>query len=168
MTDTTPAATAPEIQRDTAGVIAPPPLIYLGFLILGLVLEFLVVRTQGLDMPVTLRWTVVAVFALAGIAFIVTAALRFRRAGTPAPPWLPTTAFVAQGIYRFSRNPMYLGMTLIYCAIGIAANAPVVFWMLIPLAVTIHYGVVLREERYMAGKFGQPYIDYANTVPRWL
>lgn len=167
MTDTTSAA-APDTKRDTAGVIAPPPLIYLAFLILGLVLEFLVVRTQGLDMPVTLRWTVVAVFALAGIAFIVTAALRFRRAGTPAPPWLPATAFVAQGIYRFSRNPMYLGMTLIYCAIGIAANAPVVFWMLIPLAVTIHYGVVLREERYMAGKFGQPYIDYANTVPRWL
>ncbi len=167
MTDTTPAA-APEIQRDTAGVIAPPPLIYLGFLVLGLVLEFLVVRTQGLDMPVTLRWTVVAVFALAGIAFIAAAALRFRRAGTPAPPWLPTTAFVAQGVYRFSRNPMYLGMTLIYCALGIAANAPVVFWMLVPLAVTIHYGVVLREERYMAGKFGQSYIDYANHVPRWL
>ena len=167
MTDTTSAPT-PETKRDTAGVIAPPPLIYLGFLILGLALEFLVVRTQGLDMPVTLRWTVVAVFVLAGIAFIAAAALRFRRAGTPAPPWLPTTAFVVQGVYRFTRNPMYLGMTLIYCAIAVAANAPVVFWMLVPLAVTIHYGVVLREERYMAGRFGGPYIDYANRVPRWL
>ena len=63
---------------------------------------------------------------------------------------------------------MYLGMTLIYCAIAVAANAPVVFWMLIPLAMTIHYGVILREERYMAGKFGTAYIDYANAVPRWL
>lgn len=157
-----------EPTRDTAGVIAPPPLLYLGFLILGLVLEFLVVRTQGLDMPAALRWTVVALFLLTGIAAIVAAVLRFRRAGTPAPPWQPTTAFVAQGIYRFTRNPMYLGMTLIYCAIGVAADAPVVFWMLIPLAVTIHYGVVLREERYMAGKFGDAYIDYANRVPRWL
>lgn len=157
-----------EPKRDTAGVIAPPPLLYLGFLILGLVLEFLVVRTQGLDMPAALRWTVVALFLLLGIAAIVAAVLRFRRAGTPAPPWQPTTAFVAQGVYRFTRNPMYLGMTLIYCAIGVAADAPVVFWMLIPLAVTIHYGVVLREERYMAGKFGDAYIDYANRVPRWL
>ena len=167
MTDTAPAA-APETKRDTAGVLAPPPLIYLGFLALGLVLEFFVVRTQGLDMPATLRWTVVAAFVLAGLAFIAAAVLRFRRAGTPAPPWLPTTAFVAQGVYRFTRNPMYLGMTLIYCAVAVAANAPVVFWMLIPLAVTIHYGVVLREEHYMAGKFGAAYIDYANTVPRWL
>ena len=167
MTDTTPAP-ASETTRDTAGVIAPPPLIYLGFLLLGLLLEYLVVRTQGLDMPVTLRWTVVVAFLLAGIAFIAAAALRFRRAGTPAPPWLPTTAFVVQGVYRFTRNPMYLGMTLIYCAIAVAANAPVVFWMLVPLAVTIHYGVVLREERYMVGKFGGAYIDYANRVPRWL
>ena len=167
MTDTTPAP-ASETKRDIAGVIAPPPLIYLGFLIIGLALEFLVVRTQGLDMPVTLRWTAVAAFIFVGIAFTAAAALRFRRAGTPAPPWLPATAFVAQGVYRFTRNPMYLGMTLIYCAIGVAANAPVVFWMLIPLAVTIHYGVILREERYMAGKFGGAYIDYANRVPRWL
>lgn len=157
-----------DTKRDIPGVIAPPPLIYLGFLILGLALEFLVVRTQGLDMPAALRWTLVAAFALAGLAAIAAAASRFRRAGTPAPPWKPATAFVAQGVYRFSRNPMYLGMTLIYCAIAVAADAPVVFWMLAPLAVTIHYGVVLREERYMAGKFGQPYIDYANVVPRWL
>lgn len=166
MTDTTPPAA--RSARDTAGVIAPPPLIYLGFLILGLALEFLVVRTQGLDMPVSLRWTVVAVLLLTGVAAIAAAVLRFRRAGTPAPPWQPTTAFVAQGIYRFTRNPMYLGMTLIYCALAVAADAPVIFWMLIPLCVTIHYGVVLREERYMADKFGTAYIDYANSVPRWL
>lgn len=157
-----------DTKRDTPGVLAPPPLIYLGFLLLGLVLEFLVVRTQGLDMPAALRWTVVALFLLTGIAAIAAAVLRFRRAGTPAPPWQPATAFVAEGIYRFTRNPMYLGMTLIYCAIGVAADAPVVFWTLVPLAVTIHYGVVLREERYMGDKFGDAYIDYANRVPRWL
>jgi protein-S-isoprenylcysteine O-methyltransferase Ste14 len=162
---TEPTRDAPS---ETAGVIAPPPLIYLGFLALGLVLEFFVVRTQGLDMPSSLRWTVVAAFGLAGLAVIAAAVLRFRRAGTPAPPWKPTTAFVAQGIYRFTRNPMYLGMTLIYCAIAVAADAPAVFWMLIPLSITIHYGVVQREERYMAAKFGVSYIDYANTVPRWL
>eukprot|EP01137_Pigoraptor_chileana_P035349 Opistho-2@29219 len=92
---------------ETAGVLAPPPLIYLGFLAIGLALEFFVVRTQGLDMPASLRWTVVSALTLAGGAAIAAAVLRFRRAGTPAPPWQPTTAFVAQGVYRFTRNPMY-------------------------------------------------------------
>lgn len=157
-----------EPNRDVAGVIAPPPLIFLAFLIAGIALEYGVVRTQGLDMPPSLRWTVVALLLLAGIALIAAAALRFRRAGTPAPPWHPTTAFVAQGVYRWTRNPMYLGMALIYVSLGIAADAPVVFWLLPLLIAAIHYGVILREERYMAAKFGQPYIDYAHRVPRWL
>jgi protein-S-isoprenylcysteine O-methyltransferase Ste14 len=153
---------------DTPGVIAPPPLIYLGALVIALILEFAVVRTQGLDMPPSLRWTVVAVLTLAGGVCIAAALDRFRKAGTPAPPWQPATAFVAQGIYRFTRNPMYLGMTLIYLALVVAANAPVGFWMLVPLALTMHYGVVVREERYMAAKFGTPYVNYFNAVPRWL
>lgn len=157
-----------DTKRDTAGVIAPPPLIFLGFLIAGIALEYGVVRTQGLDMPPSLRWTVTPLLFLAGLAFIAAALARFRRADTPAPPWQPTTAFVAEGVYRWSRNPMYLGMALIYSALGVAADAPVVFWLLVPLVMTIHYGVILREERYMAARFGAPYLDYAHHVPRWL
>jgi protein-S-isoprenylcysteine O-methyltransferase Ste14 len=157
-----------ETNRDIAGVIAPPPLIFLAFLIAGIALEYGVVRTQGLDMPATLRWTVVPLLFLVGAAFITSAVLRFRKAGTPPPPWEPTTAFVAHGVYRWSRNPMYLGMALIYLSLGVAADAPVVFWLLVPLILTIHHGVIVREERYMTGKFGAPYLDYAQRVPRWL
>jgi protein-S-isoprenylcysteine O-methyltransferase Ste14 len=157
-----------ETNRDVAGVIAPPPLIFLGFLIAGIALEYGVVRTQGLDMPDAMRWTVVSLLIVAGAGFIAAAWRRFSKAGTPAPPWQPTTAFVAQGVYRWTRNPMYLGMTLIYLALGVAANAPVVFWLLVPLIMTIHHGVIVREERYMAGKFGDPYLDYTHRVPRWL
>ncbi len=157
-----------ETNRDVAGVIAPPPLIFLAFLIAGLALEYGVVRTQGLDMPGALRWTVVALLSLTGLALVPAALRRFRKAGTPAPPWEPTTAFVAQGIYRWTRNPMYLGMTLVYLSLGVAANAPVVFWLLVPLLMTIHHGVILREERYMAARFGASYRDYVHRVPRWL
>ena len=157
-----------ETKSDIPGVIAPPPLIYLAFLIAGIALEYGVVRTQGLDMPDSLRWTVVPVLCLAGAAFIASALVRFRTAGTPPPPWQPTTAFVADGVYRWTRNPMYLGMTLIYLSAGVAADAPVVFWLLVLLIPTIHHGVILREERYMATRFGQPYIDYLHRVPRWL
>lgn len=157
-----------DANRDIAGVIAPPPLIVLGFAILGLALEFLVVRTQGLDMPGSLRWTLVALFLLGGAALIAAALARFRAADTPAPPWKPTTAFVAQGIYRRTRNPMYLGMTLAYLGVAVAANAPVLLWLLIPLILTLHHGVIAREEAYLAGKFGTPYINYLNSVPRWF
>lgn len=159
MTDTKP---------DIPGVIAPPPLIFLGFLIAGIALEYLAVRTQGLDMPGSLRWTVVALFLLAGGGLIAAALGRFKAAGTPAPPWQPTTAFVVQGVYRWTRNPMYLGMTLAYLGLTVAANAPVALWLFIPLIMTIHYGVIAREERYMADKFGVPYVNYAHNVPRWL
>ncbi len=157
-----------EMKSDIPGVIAPPPLIFLGYLIVGIALEYLVVRTQGLDMPGSLRWTVVTLFVLAGGALIVAAIGKFKAAGTPAPPWQPTTAFVVQGVYRWTRNPMYLGMTLAYLGLAVAANAPVVLWLFIPLIMTIHYGVIAREERYMADKFGVAYINYVHSVPRWL
>ncbi|MBA4761421.1 isoprenylcysteine carboxylmethyltransferase family protein [Sphingomonas sp.] len=157
-----------EPKSDIPGVIAPPPLIFLGYLIAGIALEYLVVRTQGLDMPGSLRWTVVTLFVLAGAGLIIAAMMRFRIAGTPAPPWQPTTAFVAQGVYRWTRNPMYLGMTLIYIGLTVAANAPVAIWLFVPLILTMHYGVIVREERYMADKFGVAYVNYAHSVPRWL
>ena len=157
-----------DTKSDTPGVLAPPPLIFLGYLIAGIALEYLVVKTQGLDMPVSLRWTVVALFVLAGGGLIAAALGKFKAAGTPAPPWQPTTAFVVQGVYRWTRNPMYLGMTLIYLGLTVAANAPVALWLFVPLILTIHYGVIAREERYMAAKFGVAYINYAHSVPRWL
>ncbi|OYX49104.1 MAG: hypothetical protein B7Y97_09570 [Sphingomonas sp. 32-66-10] len=157
-----------EPKSDIPGVIAPPPLIFLGYLIAGIALEYLVVKTQGLDMPGSLRWTVVTLFVLAGAGLIIAAMMRFRIAGTPAPPWQPTTAFVAQGVYRWTRNPMYLGMTLIYIGLTVAANAPVAIWLFVPLILTMHYGVIVREERYMADKFGAAYVNYAHSVPRWL
>jgi protein-S-isoprenylcysteine O-methyltransferase Ste14 len=59
-------------------------------------------------------------------------------------------------------------MTLIYLGLAVAANAPVVLWLFVPLIMTIHYGVIVREERYMADKFGVAYINYVHNVPRWL
>lgn len=157
-----------ETKSDIAGVIAPPPLVFLGVLLVGVALEYGVVRTQGLDMPPSLRWTLVPLLCLTGLTLIAAALAGFRKADTPAPPWVPTTAFVAQGVYRFTRNPMYLGMFLIYISLAVAADAPVALWLILPLVSIIHYGVILREERYMAAKFGAQYIAYTGRVPRWL
>lgn len=157
-----------ETTNDTPGILAPPPFLFLGFLLIGIALEHWVVKTKGLDMPGSLSLTVVIVFVLSGVALLLSAWLGFRAANTPALPWKPSTAFVAKGVFRFTRNPMYLGMALIYLALAVAADAPVALWLFVPLIMTVHYGVIVREERYMAGKFGVPYINYAHSVPRWL
>src|SRR5687768_7288182 len=100
-------------ERDNAGVRFPPPFIYLGFLLIGIGAEWVVgLRSFGFDR----RLLIVAgvVLAFAGIALAMMAVGLFRRAGTTPEPWTSTTAIVTDGIYRFTRNPMYLGMALLY------------------------------------------------------
>ncbi len=72
------------------------------------------------------------------------------------------------GIHGWTRNPIYLGMFLIYGGIGLAAQSPWVLMITLPLAITIRYGVVAREEAYLERRFGDVYRDYKARVRRWL
>ena len=155
-----------EDARDTAGVIAPPPLIYLPILLVGLALHFVF---QVSVLPG--NWLQLAIgLPLIGASVIVAApAFRtMRRAGTEINVNKPTTAIVAQGPYRFSRNPMYLSLTLLYLGIAISMNA---LWVLVlvPIPfVIINLAVINREERYLERKFGREYMSYRARVRRWL
>ena len=80
----------------------------------------------------------------------------------------PTRALVTTGIHGWSRNPIYLGMFLVYGGIGIAVRSPWILILALPLAVTIHHGVVAREEEYLERRFGDTYRDYKAHVRRWL
>ena len=104
----------------------------------------------------------------AGIALAALAMRRFRAAGTNIPTPLPSTALVAGGPYRFSRNPIYLALTLIFLGLAAAANSLWLLLLLPAVLAVMHYGVVLREERYLGGKFGERYLDYKARVRRWL
>ena len=91
-----------------------------------------------------------------------------RRAKTNVEPWKPTTAILDTGIYGISRNPIYIAMALVYAGIAFLFNS---FWFLPPLILVlliIHFGVILREEKYLADKFGDEYLNYKNRVRRWL
>jgi|SRR5215210_3105754 len=150
---------------DTAGVVAPPPLVYLGGLAVGLGLEALL---PGGSVPSVLRWALGAVLLLGGAALLATFNAAFQRTGTAVEPWKPTTAIVSTGPYRVTRNPAYLGMALVYVAIALLANAP---WAFIPLPfvlVVITQAVIKREERYLERKFGSEYLDYKTRVRRWI
>ena len=83
-------------------------------------------------------------------------------------PREPTLAIVSEGPYRFTRNPLYLALAGIYLGITLAVGTvwPLVF--LIPVLLITHYGIIKREERYLARKFGEPYVAYMGRVRRWI
>lgn len=151
---------------DKPGVVAPPPLLYASALGIGLAVDFLLFRVST-GIPASIRY-VSAAFLLGAAIMLGGGALNlFRRAGTHAEPWRPTTALVTNGVYAFTRNPMYVAATLLYIAVSIAADSAIALLVLIPLLVVMHYGVIVREERYLEAKFGDDYRRYRSTVRRW-
>ena len=156
-----------EIEQDSPRVRFPPPLVFVGILLIGLAAErFIDLRTFGVDQRASVGFG--AVLILAGLAIGVAAVRSFVRAGTRPEPWRASTGIVASGLYRWSRNPMYLGMTLVYAGLALALDGPIALMMLpIPLFV-IQTQVIIREERYLEAKFGQAYLDYKRSVRRWL
>ena len=159
-----PAATATP-ERDVAGVPFPPPLAYIGGLLAGLVLELI----WPIADPTTIVRVVVGIAGFA--AWLVldgNAMQRFRHAGTNMIPFKPSTALVTSGVYRFTRNPMYLGMAAFYVGIAVAAGW---IWalVLLPLVIlAIDRLVIVREEPSLERKFGTAYTDYKSHVRRWI
>ncbi|MGA9575601.1 MAG: isoprenylcysteine carboxylmethyltransferase family protein [Lysobacterales bacterium] len=109
---------------------------------------------------------VAAVFL--GITMASISAEIFKRAGTGIVPFDEATTLVTNGFYRYSRNPMYLGMFLMVAGMAflmgsVGAALPVVIFVLI-----IRNNFVLGEERFLEASFGQQYLDYKSKVRRWL
>jgi protein-S-isoprenylcysteine O-methyltransferase Ste14 len=154
--------------EDSARVIAPPPLIGLGALLMGLTLDWILpayVVTTAL--PLWTRLVLGAVLAVGGFALVQTAKRAFQHLGTEVKPWLPSTQIVASGPYRYMRNPMYVAGVLIIGGLALALASDWTLIMLVPTAVVLHYGVVLREERYLERKFGDAYRQYREAVSRY-
>lgn len=152
-------------KSDLAGIIAPPPLIYLGALALGLLLEW-IWPTRLADWRGTLALGVAIV--LCGTVGVAWSFYAMRRGQTPVNPYKPATAIVGDGPYRFSRNPIYVANAVIYIGLAVAINT---LWplALIPVLIAIlHVGVIAREEQYLEQKFGEDYLRYKRSVRRWL
>ena len=96
------------------------------------------------------------------------AAGQFRRLGTPPEPWKPTTALATGGLYRLSRNPIYVGFAVTYLGFAVAMDSPVALALLIPCLIVVDRFVIAREERYLEGRFGDAFRAYRNEVRRWL
>jgi len=152
----------------TAGVIARPPLLFLAALLLGLASDRLLTLSFAVPAGDPVHWIVAGSLILIGIALAAAGIRNFSSAATPVPTNQPTRALVTTGIHGWSRNPIYLGLFLIYGGIGIAARSPSTLILMLPLAITMRYGVVAREEAYLERRFGDAYRDYKARVRRWL
>ncbi|MBF0665652.1 MAG: isoprenylcysteine carboxylmethyltransferase family protein [Brevundimonas sp.] len=165
-------------NRDTPGVIAPPPLIYLGFLLAGWAIfrfanpEVLGEAARwlklGFGMETQTRRIVSLPLIIGGLLLDGAAAGYFRRLGTAVEPWKPSTVLAVDGLYRFSRNPIYLGFAITYVGLAVAMDSVFVLLLLIPCLWVVDRFVIQREERYLSARFGADYDVYRARVRRWL
>lgn len=159
------------IDTGTAGAIARPPFLFVTAILLGFVADHLL----RLPFPVTrigvVHWISAAcagLLIIAGVTVFAAGIRSFSNAATPVQGTKPTEALVTTGIHGWSRNPIYLGMFLVYLGIGLVVRSPWILMLTLPLAVTMRYGVVAREEVYLERRFGDAYRGYKARVRRWM
>jgi protein-S-isoprenylcysteine O-methyltransferase Ste14 len=151
---------------DNPGVIAMPPFLYLGVFLVAVAAQWLV----PLRLFPTTATAVTLGLTLAVVAIAVASWGRrtMTAAGTNVRPTRPATTVVTSGPFRYSRNPLYVALTLLYVGLTTAVNTWWGMVLLVPLLATMHFGVVLREERYLDRKFGDSYRAYRSRVRRYV
>ncbi len=154
-------------STDTSGVGFPPPLVYAGGFAAGYgAHRLLPIRLwpEPTALVSLVGWCLIG----AGVLLAVSAAFLFRRAGTTPNPAKPTTALVIWGPYRFTRNPMYVGMATLYVGGTLLLNDPWPLAFLPMVMALVQRYVIVREEAYLERKFGNAYRAYKARVRRWI
>ena len=159
MNDTT------RLPPDHANVISYPPLIAFAFAAVGGIVHYFWPWSVA-PWPVAL--VLAGITGVASMCLALWGALQLKRAKTAIDPYGSSSAIVTSGPYAFSRNPLYVAIGLLFAAIGLGFNSAAMLAMILPWFVVMHFGVVLREERYLAAKFGATYTAYQRQVRRWL
>ena len=152
-------------MEDHADVVGRPPAVALASLAVGVVLH-LVVPVE--IVPGLATWVLGIPVAIVSLVLFLLSVREFSRHGTPVRGTEPVTTIVATGPYRFSRNPIYLCFVLLQLGIALTANSLWILLMVIPTLLYLSFGVISREESYLARKFGDEYGRYRQSVRRWL
>jgi protein-S-isoprenylcysteine O-methyltransferase Ste14 len=152
-------------MRTKSPLLVPPPLLALGLLLASAILASI---GPNPTVPIPLHGTIGGLLAAAGFLMAGAGLRTFRRAGTTIRPGERAARLITSGPYRFTRNPMYLGLTLFLLAVFFVTESllflipPVAFFLLINLRL------IPFEEQLLTEQFGQAYADYCRKVRRWV
>ncbi len=153
------------MSQEHPEVRMPPPLLHLGGLLIG----------HGVDQA--LRWSlpafpgrqgIAATLALAAIALLLTALLQLARHRTTVMPHRAARVLITNGVFRFSRNPIYLAFALLHLACALSLSSPGMLLMLVAVLWVMHSHVIAAEEAFHEQKFGARWQAYRQRVRRWL
>jgi protein-S-isoprenylcysteine O-methyltransferase Ste14 len=152
---------------DRPRILAPPPLLFFGCLLLAWGLGRVVPAPLSF-LEVGVRFGLGSLFCFVGLVFAMSALIALHRGGTPAEPWKATLRIVTGGPFRFSRNPIYVALLCVLTGVAFFTAS---LWIALSIALLfllLDRGVVRAEERYLTGKFGEEYLAYTRSVRRWL
>ena len=154
-------------DRDAPDVVILPPVLVAGTTLVGFAIHRFLWSAPVLPWSLASRVAGAILLIAAGIlSHLAHAAMK--RVGTNVLPTQPTLALATDGPYRFTRNPFYVAAIGVYLALSLLLNSAAMMLLALPMAAILHWGVVLREERYLESKFGSSYLAYRNRVRRWL
>ena len=154
-----------EQDKKGAGVKIPPPLIFLGSILIGYLIGFIHPLRIGDSSGIMLGGSLLVALAL---IIIIIAALSFHRVKTHLEPWKPTSTIVTGGIFAISRNPIYLAFCCANIGLGMIFNSWWILLSFMPTAILIYFFAIKPEEVYLERKFGGEYQSYKMKVRRWL
>jgi protein-S-isoprenylcysteine O-methyltransferase Ste14 len=154
-------------RKDKANVRFPPPLVFVAVVLTGYLLDRFFLVLPLIDRN-EIRIAAIIVFTFTGSLLLLLSFIHFKRTGQKPEPWTSTPEIISSGIYRYSRNPMYVGMGLLQLAFAAGFNT---WWiiLLLPLSLYLVYLIAVRhEELYLEAKFGDTYRQYKDSVRRCL
>jgi protein-S-isoprenylcysteine O-methyltransferase Ste14 len=156
-------ATGPKLNDP--GVRFPPPLVYLAAVLIGAAIDWVIpIRV----LPASLIGWLGGALVLLALTLTGLGSLERIKAKTTFRTDRPVSALITTGPYRYSRNPLYLALSILQLGVGIWLNNVWVVVLLVPVIAWIRWRVIAPEERYLIGKFGQVYLDYQTQVRRWF
>ncbi len=156
-----------EMHRDSPDVWVHPPVLFGVTLVAGLVINWWLgwgFGSFGAGLVHEPGW----ILAALGVLLSGGGILQFVTAGTNLRTDQPTHMIVTNGLYAYSRNPIYMGMIIFVAGLGLAFNAPFVLLLLVGAVLILRFGVIEAEEEYLEQKFGDHYLQYKSDVGRWM
>ena len=145
----------------------PPVLLVILFAFLMLVVDFLI---PGIALHPAFQYTLATSLLLAGAAIALAGVRHFRKARTTVNPMSPESSanLVTEGVYRVTRNPMYVGFLLVLLGWATVLSNPASALLSVGFVLYMNRFQIIPEERALQTLFGDVYVNYKRQAPRWV